>query len=410
MSPARAVFDATARAGTAITLADRIRRYTILDYAQMKQFAKLAGITESELRLAVMPLLKDAGIIDYSAGPTGEPGRVTEQVGVSAPLLVQCDALWEACSPSEEEAAAVQSAELGALAPMAIADHQNALERAGFREAIHDSAIRASVGAGLLYRQPSLKLGEDVLFSPYVWSTAAINIADFLKNLPPNERELLMSVSGRAIQRPGISEDQLPVPDKLLRGARRAGLIDATRVQTATNDERSFVFSPALERQLAGGSTEVTHHRKLFTAHILYGHRYGSPGTGRIDYPIALVRRLINDRTVRPSTAARTDYLLLEAAGIVRVEKKGRMGQIHLVKDDVAQDSLDLLRVALAGEGEEDPAHDLWLPGSSAGFVTPERDRAALPEIGPGAEAEVLESAVEELRSELERKFRGEEF
>ena len=348
------------------------------------------------------------GLLIYPDGDVADEVEVIEQVAVGAPLLEQCDALWEACGPTVQEAAAVESAELGAIAPMALSDHQAALEKAGFPATLHDDAIAGARGAGLLYRQPSPALGEDVLYSPYVWSTEALNIAEFFNRLPANERELLMGVSQQAIQRPGVSEDTLGVSDNLLRGARRAGLIDATRVQTATAQERSFVFSPTIERQLAGGSTEVTHRRKLFTAHILYGHRYGRPGTGRIDYPVALVKALIRDGTVRPTTAARTDYLLLEAAGIVRVEREGNLGRLFLVKEDVARDSLELLRLAVGGD-ESGPTGDLWLPGST-GFTTPERDRATLPEIPPGAEAEALRSTVEHLRSELGRKFRGEDF
>jgi hypothetical protein len=67
-------------------------------------------------------------------------------------------------------------------------------------------------------------LNEDVLYSPYVWSTGALNIAQFFNNLPANEREMLMGVSQRALQRPGISEDTLGVSENLLRGARRVGL------------------------------------------------------------------------------------------------------------------------------------------------------------------------------------------
>lgn len=84
------------------------------------------------------------------------------------------------------------------------------------------------------------------------------------------------------------------------------------------------------------------------------------------------------------------------------------MGRLVLVKDDVARDSLELLRIAVGGD-DSGPAGDLWLPGST-GFTTPEKDRARLPEIAPGAEAEALESSVEQLRSELGRKFRGEDF
>ena len=117
---------------------------------------------------------------------------------------------------------------------------------------------------------------------------------------------MLMSVSQRALQRPGISEDALGVSENLLRGARRVGLIDATRVQTATAKEASFVFSPTLENQLQRGGTEVTHERKLFTAHILYGHRFGKPGTGRIERPLALVQALIRNGTVGGPPSAAT--------------------------------------------------------------------------------------------------------
>lgn len=406
--PARAVFDATLRAGSATMLAESIRRYGTLAYAEMQRFAQLRGVPESELRLTLLPLLAGAGLIAVSVAPDGTPIEIVEQVGVGAPLLEQCDAIWEACAPSPQEAAAVQSAELGAVAPMSRSDHQSALEKAGFPPTLHDDAIRCAKGAGLIYEQRSLALGEAVLFSPYVWQTEALPIAEFFANLPPNERDVLFGVSEQALRRPGVSQDQLGVSDNLLRGARRAGLIDATRVQTANAEERSFVFSPGLERLLPAGSTEVTHQRKLFTAHILYGHRYGHPGTGRIDSPLALVGALIRNGTVAPSTAARTDYLLLESAGIVRVEKEGNRGRMHLVKEDVARDSLELLRAAVGGD-DSGPAGELWLPGST-GFVTPERDRAALPAIQPGAEAEALESAVEHLRDELGRKFRGEEF
>lgn len=406
-SPARAVFDATLRAGAAIELAERIRRHGRLSYRQLKRFGQLAGIPESELRLTLVPLLRDGGLLLYS-GDLSDDLELIEQVAVGAPLLHQCDELWEACHPSPQEATAVQSAELGAVAPMARSDHQGALEQAGLPAALHDEAIAAAKGAGLIYSQPSPALGEEVLYSPYVWSTSALNIAEFFNRLPANERDLLMGVSQQALQRPGLSEEALGVSENLLRGARRVGLLDATRVQTATAAERSFVFSPALERQLAAGSTEVTHQRKLFTAHILYGHRYGQRGTGRIESPLALVGALIRNGTVRPSTAARTDYLLLEAAGIVRVEQDRNLGRMHLVKEDVARDSLELLRAAAGGD-ESGPTGELWLPGST-GFTTPERDRAQLPDIAPGGEAEALQSTVEHLRSELGRRFRGEDF
>jgi hypothetical protein len=185
-SPARAVFDPTLRVGASIMLAESIRRYTRLSYEQMRRFAQLAGHSESELRLTLMPLLRDGGLIEYTTGPDGEPVEIIERVAVAAPLMEQCDTLWELCGPSPEEAAAVESAEFGATLPMARSDHQAALEQAGFPESLHAGAIVAAEGAGLLYSQPSTKVGEDVLFSPYVWEHTRPGHCELHPNLPPN--------------------------------------------------------------------------------------------------------------------------------------------------------------------------------------------------------------------------------
>ena len=101
------------------------------------------------------------------------------------------------------------------------------------------------------------------------------------------------------------------------------------------------------------GSTDVAHERKLFVAHVLYGHRYASWGHGRIRDPLVLVRALIERGAVGPATSISHEYPLLESKGIVRVERgsDGR-GMLKLIKKDVARDSLDLLGQALAdGEG-----------------------------------------------------------
>src|SRR5207249_4256712 len=110
-----------------------------------------------------------------------------------------------------------------------------------------------------------------------------------------------------------------------------------------------------------------------------------------------------------PATSIGREYPLLEAQGIVRVTKQndGR-AWLHLVKRDVAEDSLDLLSRALAGDeqvGTDAGVRALWLPGT---FKTPEQNRRVLPEIRPSVEAEVLNATVEKLREETARALRRE--
>jgi hypothetical protein len=409
VSAATAFFDATTRAGQAMDLAMRIRRHGQLSYEQLKVYGELAGLRESDLRMWCIPALEGAALLEVVRDATGTIAAIEEQVGVAAPVLEQAASVWDGFTPGSAERCAIASSDHLSFAPLAESDHRGMLEAEGYDEAVQTRALRALQGVGILRRERSIAMGEDVLYSPYVWGTEAVDIAEFMTKLPPNERAMLAQLSRAAAERPGTSVGGLAGNERLVFGAQKVGLIDAARVVTTAGGERDFAFSPALERMLVGGATDVVHERKLFVAHILYGHRYASGAYGRIHDPLLLVRRLIERGQVGPATSIGREYPLLEAKGIVRVTKQGDgRAWLDLVKRDVAEDSLDLLSRALAGDeeaGSEAGVRTLWLPGT---FRSPEENRRALPEIRPGAEAEVLAATVEELREETARVLRGE--
>jgi hypothetical protein len=398
--------DTTWRAGRAADLSLRIRRQGRLSLKAVEGFAQLVALSKLDLTTWTLPSMAAIGIIDYRLDDGASTGTVEERVGVAAPVLEQVSAIWEDLGPAAIERCAVASADHAAYCPMTESEHRDVLALQGFPAEVHESVFQALAAIGLLRRAYSTPLRENVLWAPYVWGTQALDVARFMKQLPANEREALSSLSRKAADRPGASVDQLG-ESKLVNAARHAGLFDATRVR-AGSSERAFAFSPALETGIGGGLTDATHERKLFVAHILNGHRFGRPGTGRIDYPIALVNALINKRSVGPTTAARTEYGLLEGAGIVRAEEVGGgMAMLHLVKPDVAEESLELLRLAI----DEDPSQQadsvegLWIPGSA--MTTPEQDRRRLHE-PVGDAREIVQSTVEHLREEIAKSARGE--
>jgi hypothetical protein len=409
ISPATSFFDATSRAGQAMDLALRIRRHGVLSFDQLKLYGELAALRESDLRMWCLKALEASGLIEVTRDVTGAPTTIEEQVGVAAPILEQAADVWESFGPGRAERCAIASTDHLSYAPLAESDHRAMLEAEGFEESLQDRAFRALRGVGILRSERSVALREDVLYSPYVWGSEAVEIAEFMRKLPPNERQVLARLSQAAAERPGIAVGDLVPNERLIVGAQQVGLIDAARVTTTAGGGRDFAFSPTLERVLGAGSTDVAHERKLFVAHILYGHRYASWSYGRIRDPLLLVRMLIERRVVGPATSIGREYPLLEAKGIVRVEElpNGR-ALLHLVKRDVAEDSLKLLRQALTEEeapGGDAGLRTLWLPGT---FSTPEAVRRTLPEIPPSAEAEVLGSVVEQLREETARVMRGE--
>lgn len=408
VSPATAFFDATWRAGKAMDLALRLRRHGRLSYEQVQVYASMSGLRESELLTSSLPALVDAGLIEITRRE-GAIVEIEERVGVAAPVLEQAAEVWEGFAPALNERCAIASSDHLAYAPMAEADHRAMLDAEGYDELVQNRALRALAGVNILRRERSIALNDDVLYSPYVWGTEAVNIAEFMSQLPPNERAMLAELSRTAAERPGAAFDALASSERVVRGAQKVGLVDNATVQTTGGDARGFAFSPALERMLTRGATDVAHERKLFVAHILYGNRYASPGLGRIRDPLLLVQRLIERGEVGPATSIAEGYPLLESRGIVRVDKVGGRGTLKLVKSDVAEDSLALLRQALGGADEgghgEAGVAGLWVPGT---FKTPERMRRGLRELEPSVEAEVLSSAVEELREAAARAMRRE--
>jgi hypothetical protein len=405
--PAHVALDTTWKAGRAADLALRIRRQGQLGFNAVRLFGELVTLSPPDLSGWVLPSLSSVEIIDYSVDDSGSPLIVEERVGVAAPVLDQVASIWESLEPSISEGCAVMSADHAAYCPMTESEHRAALELQGFPAALHERAFQALIAIGLLQRAHSTALREKVIWAPYVWGTKALDIAAFMKRLPVNERHALSALSRKAAERPGASVDDLGADQKVVSAARHAGLFDATRVLAGRN-ERAFAFSPSLESGIGGGLTDATHERKLFVAHILNGHRFGRPGTGKIDNPVALVQALISRKSVGPTTAAGTEYGLLEGAGIVRAEPvAGGKAMLHLVKDDVAEESLDLLKLAL----DEDPSQQadsvekLWIPGSV--MTTPERDRHQIPE-PIGDEREIVLSTVQKLREDIGEKNRGE--
>lgn len=409
--PATVVFDAARRAGRAMDLAMRIRRQGRVEWPRLEAFGRIVGISEFDLRTWCLLSLEKAGVLEILRADTGGAiVGVEEQVGVAAPVLVQAATVWNENGPTDVERCAIASSDALSYAPAPETQHRAMLEHEGFPAELHEQVISALRAVGMARRQRSERLDDYVLYSPYVWGSEAIEIAEFMSRLPPNEQQALSALSRTALENPGVSLDVFSGNTRLVAGARKVGLIDSTRVLTQGGSERSFAFSPGLERSLGFGATDVAHERKLFVAHILYGHRYEAWGRGRIANPLVLVEALIRKGYVGPTTSIKDDYPLLEAHGIVAVdEQAGGRAYLRLVKQDVAEDSLELLRLALGAEDQPagaDALEGLWLPGT---FTTPERDRARLPEIEPSSEADVLNSVVDQLHEETQRKLRGED-
>lgn len=410
MLPAvRAKLNGVLHAARCMDFAERLRSHPehLVDGMLAGTYAELIGIGPFDLRTTVLPTLKAAGVLDFTMSASGaEILRVEEFVALSAPFLVQVQKVLDECHPSEIEITALESIQLGTLAPLAARDHRHRLSL-GHSDAIVDTAVRLSVASGVLHKVASAAIGEDVYYNPAVWGGEAIDAASFIKGLPSAERDALLQVINVTTAKRGIALPDAAIPDGILKGARRVGLIQAATVRSSASPMggQTYLFPPLnVLEDGTRGVTEALHERKLVAAHFMYGHEKSIASRGRIANPVVLVNALLNRGSVGPASNISTDYHLLEAAGIVRVDPGPGRSRLHLVKEDIVRDALGWLRQIY--DPDHSPGESLILTASPTSFITPEVDASSLAASGAGAE--IATASILALREQVARNVRGE--
>lgn len=388
-------------AGEAMGYAVTLKDHKVLTGAMAIEFAAQAGIAQHRLFTEVLPKLREADLISYTLDTaTASLATIEEFVGLSGRIIDQAMKVTEKYMPTDVEIAVLHCTELASWAPLAMRQHAEQLHNRGFTDAVIEEAMNLTLAAGVNQRVKSGDLGEFVIYNPNVWSAQHISIAAFLKGLPPAERDSLLGLCEQAANSPGLVLNSYSTfQPGMLSSARKVGLVQAATVKSSVASGRqTYVFSPLLESEDDKlQTTEVLHHRKLFVAHILYGHEKAIASRGRILDPRVLVQALLRKGSVGPASNIASDYHLLEANGIVAVrssnEAPGR-AYLELVKREIVEGGLSWIEASY-GSGNGDGA-DLGSLKPPTAWTSPEADRANLPDTG--AAMEIAESTILRLR------------
>lgn len=388
-------------AGEAMGYAVTLKDHRLLTGPMAVQYAVQAGIGQQRLMNEVLPKLKEADLIDFQMDlATGGLSSIEEFVGLSGRIIDQAMKVTEKYAPTDVEIAVLHCTELASWAPLTVGQHAQQLHKRGFDDRVIEEAIALSLAAGVNQRVKSADLGEWVIYNANVWSAHHASIAAFLKGLPPAERDSLLGLCEQAANSPGLVLNSYgSFQPGMLASARKVGLVQAATVKSSiASGQQTYVFSPMLESEDDKlQTTEVLHQRKMFVAHILYGHEKAVAGRGRILDPRVLVRALLRNGSVGPASNITSDYHLLEANGIVAVRPSAdtpSRAYLELVKRDIVEGGLGWIEASYSsGSGA---GADLGALKPPTDWVSPEADRTNLPDTG--AAMEIAESAILRLR------------
>ncbi len=162
-----AKIDSAMTAAVCLDYAARLRDYgTSLTPGLAKSFAEQAGIGATDLRLRILPLLRQAGVVEYTY-TAGELTHIEEYVGLGKSVLDQLVDLFESLTPSSGEYATVSAVQLASYAPLTTANHLDSLVRlAGHSDEEAKNGLLVARAAGAVQRVASPELREEVVYNP----------------------------------------------------------------------------------------------------------------------------------------------------------------------------------------------------------------------------------------------------
>jgi hypothetical protein len=243
----RARLNEILHAGRCMDYAERLRAHPghRVTHVLATEYATSLGIGLFDLRTSVLPVLKQASVLDFRVSGN-EIEFVEEYVGLAAPFLEQVVEVLERSGPTDEQWTALESVQLGTFAPLGRRDHLHRIAGGSFSDQIAEQGVRLALASGVLRHVNSRPLGEPVFYNPAVWGTEAVDIAQFMHGLPPGERDALLGIVETTSSRRGLALPAAVVPEPIVNGARRVGLIQAATVRSTSGGlaQQTYLFPP----------------------------------------------------------------------------------------------------------------------------------------------------------------------
>lgn len=376
MTPERAALGNLEFAGQFFEMAFRLRGSTTSPAARVKAIATDASLMPITLR-EVLATMETMGWISVNRDPQGQPLSVNEQIPPIPALIAAGSTVLDMVGADGVERAALHLLRATTLQPLEVDDAlQGASAAAGGDGAAAEAALRHLTAVHLVRKVRPEDGTREVLYNPNVWTQGA-QIADAALKAADAKatsavRALLEEVAGS----PGMPEAHVTSTEpRWVAFAVTQGLVQRSVIQTSEGKEQGFLFTPHLARDPFGKTGgDASGQVRQLVGSMIYAATFAQY---KLDYPAVFLQRLIDWGVAGDASSIRTDYPMLEKAGIVRVVpgSASNYGRLELLQAEIAEEALTLLTSRDPQTGA--PASSAVLRGQR-GYVHVERERARL--------------------------------
>lgn len=153
------------------------------------------------------------------------------------------------------------------------------------------------------------------------------------------------------------------------------GLVQRSVIQTSSGEERSFLFTPHLNRGPFGATAgDASGQVRQLVGSMIYAATYAEY---KLYNPAAFISALIRNVEAGDASPIGTDYPMLETAGIVRVVpgSSDDRYRLELLQSEIAEDALQILSERNDSRGNP---NDLAAFRAQQRYVHIDRERARL--------------------------------
>ena len=316
------------------------------DIRRIQLLAAQEGIGLPVLTSEILPWLERVGLCQLERGESGEITRVTSLVLAYRDLLAAVSDYYDAKNPSIEDQACLSVlAQVNALPELETALRQRIAST--FDEQTANTALQLARAFGIVAVLEGQ--GDQLVYAPRVWIGLHSDATQALSPLDRTDREILTHLIEKVRLNQGYPESLFRAEAKqngalhLVNIAIGIALINRTELYMADGTKRAFLTTPHFYTDLADEFGEDMCDRvKIFLDSIRNGQYFGAQATGKIFDPERLLRALLNRGQVGPATAIKTDYLVAEKAGIIRVSR-GNRAYMTLGQEDTVRKVLEVV-------------------------------------------------------------------
>lgn len=345
ISPAHAALEDLQLAGQIYEISWRLKGSGRAKKARVDALIQSAGILRRRAWSDILPVMGQLDWVEIGTSDNGTPEFISEFIPPSQELVDSSGRILDLLMVDGVQRCSLVVIRATSRRPLTIDE----LRSEASDDPNLDEALRHLESLQLVKRVEH-EVDRPVFFNPNVWVDEKEAVGAALRVSDSRAGREISALMEEISEAPGLPAASVTSTEpRWVSLAVAVGLIQRSVIQTADGREQAFLFSPLISRGPFGNSfQDPSGNTKQLVGSMMFATTFAQY---KLYDPVKFLDSMIDRGEAGNVSNIRTDYPMLETAGIVTVAPGTGAGRYKLVlqQPDVATDARDLLAAHMQG-------------------------------------------------------------